>query len=342
MTGLWNESTTARSRGERDRAVNPLYKSKLCKNWLANGSCPYNEKCQFAHGTAERNEYVSKSRTIGTSENATPGMEPVPRKKRPTRRGARGSGKSKLKAQIKEQLRREAEAEAQALAQQQRVHQSFEGYPSSSSVASYSSSSIYSEASPLRRTSTYGSLLGMEDSILSRNDSFHSQQTCCKHCACGRSNNNGNGVNPPKPTSHPEEEFDWSMPSIPAFASSASSSSSSSSGSTYSCSSATSTFSPQPASPVAHGDTGTIFAFMEREQKLQQLENSMVTQQDVNPLSELDRLCASLEALNSRPSKSSSSASSNSIWSSLDNGFAEEDPQPFSASLGLHFTSPSY
>jgi len=32
---------------------NPKYKTRLCRNWAMRGSCPYNSKCQFAHGVAE-------------------------------------------------------------------------------------------------------------------------------------------------------------------------------------------------------------------------------------------------------------------------------------------------
>jgi len=33
--------------------ANPLYKTRLCMNYQSTGSCPYTEKCQFAHGVAE-------------------------------------------------------------------------------------------------------------------------------------------------------------------------------------------------------------------------------------------------------------------------------------------------
>eukprot|EP00759_Apiculatamorpha_spiralis_P024295 PhF_6_TR27873/c2_g1_i1/m.40772 len=30
-----------------------LYKTKMCKNWITTGACPYGFKCQFAHGAHE-------------------------------------------------------------------------------------------------------------------------------------------------------------------------------------------------------------------------------------------------------------------------------------------------
>lgn len=35
------------------RANNHKLKNELCRNFLSLGYCPYNEKCQFAHGTNE-------------------------------------------------------------------------------------------------------------------------------------------------------------------------------------------------------------------------------------------------------------------------------------------------
>jgi len=32
---------------------NSKYKAKMCRNWVKEGTCPYSEKCQFAHGAAE-------------------------------------------------------------------------------------------------------------------------------------------------------------------------------------------------------------------------------------------------------------------------------------------------
>jgi hypothetical protein len=33
--------------------ANPLYKTRLCMNFQSTGSCPYTDKCQFAHGVQE-------------------------------------------------------------------------------------------------------------------------------------------------------------------------------------------------------------------------------------------------------------------------------------------------
>jgi len=33
--------------------ANPLYKTRLCMNFQSTGSCPYTDKCQFAHGAKE-------------------------------------------------------------------------------------------------------------------------------------------------------------------------------------------------------------------------------------------------------------------------------------------------
>lgn len=30
-----------------------FYKTVMCDKWERTGACPYNEKCQFAHGPAE-------------------------------------------------------------------------------------------------------------------------------------------------------------------------------------------------------------------------------------------------------------------------------------------------
>jgi len=39
--------------------ANPLYKTRLCMNFQSTGSCPYTEKCQFAHGVAELEKWES-------------------------------------------------------------------------------------------------------------------------------------------------------------------------------------------------------------------------------------------------------------------------------------------
>jgi hypothetical protein len=39
--------------------ANPLYKTRLCMNFQSTGSCPYTDKCQFAHGVQELEEWES-------------------------------------------------------------------------------------------------------------------------------------------------------------------------------------------------------------------------------------------------------------------------------------------
>lgn len=38
---------------QAEKTSNRKLKNELCRNYLKLGYCPYNEKCQFAHGTAE-------------------------------------------------------------------------------------------------------------------------------------------------------------------------------------------------------------------------------------------------------------------------------------------------
>lgn len=39
--------------------ANPLYKTRLCMNFQSTGSCPYTDKCQFAHGVKELEKWES-------------------------------------------------------------------------------------------------------------------------------------------------------------------------------------------------------------------------------------------------------------------------------------------
>jgi hypothetical protein len=34
------------------------YKTELCRKWIENNNCPYEEKCRFAHGKVELQKYV--------------------------------------------------------------------------------------------------------------------------------------------------------------------------------------------------------------------------------------------------------------------------------------------
>ena len=57
--------------------ANPLYKTRLCMNFQSTGSCPYTDKCQFAHGAKElekweawRNAHkIDESKQDGQSES---------------------------------------------------------------------------------------------------------------------------------------------------------------------------------------------------------------------------------------------------------------------------------
>jgi hypothetical protein len=45
--------------------ANPLYKTRLCMNFQSTGSCPYTDKCQFAHGAKELEKWESWRHTQG-------------------------------------------------------------------------------------------------------------------------------------------------------------------------------------------------------------------------------------------------------------------------------------
>lgn len=47
---------------------NSKYKLKLCDKFLADGKCPYNEKCQFAHGYEELNMWTERRKMSATFE----------------------------------------------------------------------------------------------------------------------------------------------------------------------------------------------------------------------------------------------------------------------------------
>jgi hypothetical protein len=57
--------------------ANPLYKTRLCMNFQSTGSCPYTEKCQFAHGVDELEKWEawrnSQPKDEVSKENQTPG-----------------------------------------------------------------------------------------------------------------------------------------------------------------------------------------------------------------------------------------------------------------------------
>jgi len=55
--------------------ANPLYKTRLCMNYQSTGSCPYTEKCQFAHGAKELEKWESW-RTVHKDERKDGESEP--------------------------------------------------------------------------------------------------------------------------------------------------------------------------------------------------------------------------------------------------------------------------
>jgi hypothetical protein len=54
--------------------ANPLYKTRLCMNFQTTGSCPYTEKCQFAHGVKELEKWENW-RVSHKSEESKSGHE---------------------------------------------------------------------------------------------------------------------------------------------------------------------------------------------------------------------------------------------------------------------------
>jgi len=63
--GSLPELKTSEKISDKDKKVptgpraNPLYKTRLCMNFQSTGSCPYTEKCQFAHGVKELEKWES-------------------------------------------------------------------------------------------------------------------------------------------------------------------------------------------------------------------------------------------------------------------------------------------
>ena len=57
-----------------DHASDPLYKSKLCKNFSTDGSCKFGDKCVFAHGQADLRPDKFKSVQTKTESSTRPGI----------------------------------------------------------------------------------------------------------------------------------------------------------------------------------------------------------------------------------------------------------------------------
>jgi len=53
------EKVSAEKKVPTGPRANPLYKTRLCMNFQSTGSCPYTEKCQFAHGVKELEKWES-------------------------------------------------------------------------------------------------------------------------------------------------------------------------------------------------------------------------------------------------------------------------------------------
>eukprot|EP01060_Flectonema_neradi_P002623 TRINITY_DN11664_c0_g1_i1.p1 TRINITY_DN11664_c0_g1~~TRINITY_DN11664_c0_g1_i1.p1 ORF type:complete len:176 (+),score=18.05 TRINITY_DN11664_c0_g1_i1:53-529(+) len=51
----------AATKNDKPVTVLRLYKTKICKNWKDTASCPYGDKCMFAHGDQEVRELDAKS-----------------------------------------------------------------------------------------------------------------------------------------------------------------------------------------------------------------------------------------------------------------------------------------
>ena len=47
------EATAESQANPSDLSADPYYRTKLCKNYLERGSCPYEDRCWFAHGEAQ-------------------------------------------------------------------------------------------------------------------------------------------------------------------------------------------------------------------------------------------------------------------------------------------------
>ena len=56
--------------------ANPLYKTRLCMNFQSTGSCPYTDKCQFAHGVKELEKWEAW-RNTHKPEDGKPDAQPV-------------------------------------------------------------------------------------------------------------------------------------------------------------------------------------------------------------------------------------------------------------------------
>eukprot|EP00967_Tisochrysis_lutea_P090991 scaffold130401_cov32-Tisochrysis_lutea.AAC.3 len=66
------------SSNTRLRVKDPLrYKTVMCENWAAKGSCPYSHKCQFAHGEHELRPKQAGEKRRGRSASISKSMSPL-------------------------------------------------------------------------------------------------------------------------------------------------------------------------------------------------------------------------------------------------------------------------
>jgi len=65
-------TTTEKAVGEKKvptgPRANPLYKTRLCMNFQSTGVCPYTDKCQFAHGVQELEQWEQWRKKNGQKE----------------------------------------------------------------------------------------------------------------------------------------------------------------------------------------------------------------------------------------------------------------------------------
>lgn len=62
---------------DRNKHVPGLYKTSVCKNWKASGTCPYEDRCQFAHGQQDLknkpDSFLSQIQPSGGAKMASSG-----------------------------------------------------------------------------------------------------------------------------------------------------------------------------------------------------------------------------------------------------------------------------
>jgi len=69
------EKSAAEKKVPTGPRANPLYKTRLCMNFQSTGSCPYTEKCQFAHGVKELEKWENWRNSHKSDETKKDGEE---------------------------------------------------------------------------------------------------------------------------------------------------------------------------------------------------------------------------------------------------------------------------